>query len=792
MNYRFFTITSLTFLLINIQISAQSIWGKISNLENQSLPYANITLHKVDQPEILKGTMANEEGKFLIKDTAPGIYDLKISMIGYEQKLLKEIRVENPEKHLNLGIIFMKTTDYKLSEVLVKSNFGVTNMSPGRVTYNSSNLNSQRGGTGGDILKNMPSIFMGGSPNHNRDVRYRGLGNSYTQVLVNGRKVGISGNNRESVVDIIPAEKIDYIEIVSNPTSEYQSDGINGLINIITKKNSKYNLHGNISAGIDNNEGHSGDISLFNSINNLDLGIQATRLKRFIDKPKDVEKVNYKTDVFDGTQNQSELEKKYFENDILNANLKYRLSSRSYLVLEGTFGSQQEDKTKNLNSFSFEQDYSFKENKIENTEEDKYSRFNEYFVEAGHTFSDYSELKANFSYNPSTQNNNKSSAENKYDVNGNLISANPALKKEFENIKLHDAAGNLNYRFTLEGIGTIKTGYSFASINRDGAKTKNEYDYKISSWKISAAGLDNFNLEEQTHSLFVDAKINFLNFNINPGVRVEKTNINSKSVLDNFENSGNYFIVMPNINTIYNLDSTQYLTAAVGRRIRRPGFNDMNPFIDTNDPLKIKIGNPALKPEMAWIYEIGYMKNFKSFNAGVNIFYRDINDVIQKVISTNADGIFVERPQNFSSAYLAGIELITAIRITNWWQLNGAYSQFDSKVTDSSFDGDALKDQVKWTAKILTDFSFPYEIHLQIAGSYLGPKPSSLQYEDKIFSVDAGLTKAIEGFGQITLRVADLFDTLKKVKNNRAGLSTSREVENTTGRIVTLTTTWSF
>jgi outer membrane receptor for ferrienterochelin and colicin len=218
----------------------------------------------------------------------------------------------------------------------------------------------------------------------------------------------------------------------------------------------------------------------------------------------------------------------------------------------------------------------------------------------------------------------------------------------------------------------------------------------------------------------------------------------------------------------------------------------MNPFIDTNDPLKIKIGNPALKPEMAWIYEIGYMKNFKSFNAGVNIFYRDINDVIQKVISTNADGIFVERPQNFSSAYLAGIELITAIRITNWWQLNGAYSQFDSKVTDSSFDGDALKDQVKWTAKILTDFSFPYEIHLQIAGSYLGPKPSSLQYEDKIFSVDAGLTKAIEGFGQITLRVADLFDTLKKVKNNRAGLSTSREVENTTGRIVTLTTTWSF
>jgi hypothetical protein len=103
-----------------------------------------------------------------------------------------------------------------------------------------------------------------------------------------------------------------------------------------------------------------------------------------------------------------------------------------------------------------------------------------------------------------------------------------------------------------------------------------------------------------------------------------------------------------------------------------------------------------------------------------------------------------------------------------------------------------MKDQVKWTAKVLSDFRLPSEVNLQITGSYIGPKPSIFNYEEKIFFFDVGLTKKIKDFGEINLRVTDLFDTLKKIKNIRSGLSTSREIENTSGRIVTLTTTWNF
>lgn len=785
--------TTLLFMVFSVMVHGQTIiTGKILSEENEPMPNSNVVLYHSINNSFVKGSTTNEEGIFIISDVYPGEYRIVISYIGFETLEIQDIIIKNTDRKIDLANLFLKQKDFSLTDIVVKSNFGITTLSPGRITYSTSNLNSQKGGTGGDILKNMPSIFMGGSPNHNRDVRYRGLGNAYSQVLIDGKKSGISGNNRETVVDIIPAERIEYIEIVSNPTVDFQSDGINGLINIVTKKSKQPRFHGSISGGLDNNEGYNGDLSLYNSIENFDFGIQVSRLKRIIDKPKDVEKLNYKGNLFDGLQLQNEFEEKNFLNDWVKGNLTYHMSNKTHLSFESTFGNQKETKLKNLNTLAYKADNSFKENKGEKSDEVKNNKYNEYFAELNHSFDNYSELIMSFKYSPLIQLTEKSSQENKYNISGQLITSNPALKKENEEITTNDLVGQINYRFKLDGIGIIKTGYSYFLTDRNAEKQRLEFNYNTNSWNNRISGTDNFNISEKTHALYMDAKINTGNFNINPGLRIENSNINSESIVDKERNRSNYLLLLPVLNIIYNVDTTQYITFAFGRRIRRPGFNDMNPFIDLSDPLKIKYGNPALKPEIAWLYEIGYMKNFKDLNVGINLFYRDIKNVIQKVIEVNEEGLFVERPENFTSGYMAGLEFIAAIRVFDWWQLNGAYSNFDSKVMDSNFDGDVMKDQVKWTAKVLSDFRLPSEVNLQITGSYIGPKPSIFNYEEKIFFFDVGLTKKIKDFGEINLRVTDLFDTLKKIKNIRSGLSTSREIENTSGRIVTLTTTWNF
>jgi outer membrane receptor for ferrienterochelin and colicin len=129
----------------------------------------------------------------------------------------------------------------------------------------------------------MPSVAMGGSPNHNRDIRLRGLGSGYTQVLINGKNSGISGNNRETVLDQIPASAIDYIEIITNPSAEYQGDGINGIVNIVLKKgNANDTIKGSISFLADNADGYNGSLSLSQQKEKFEYYVGYDRLQKIL------------------------------------------------------------------------------------------------------------------------------------------------------------------------------------------------------------------------------------------------------------------------------------------------------------------------------------------------------------------------------------------------------------------------------------------------------------------------------------------------------------------------------
>ena len=178
--------TLLTFILSIVAIQAQNgiIKGFIISEQNKTLSNVNISILSST-----KGTISNENGEFEIKNIAPGNYTLLISFIGYENH---EVSVKvNPNETTVVPAIFLKENVNQLLEVVLSSKIGVTQVEPQKVIFSTKDLPSQNGGTAGDILKNMLSVAMGGSPNHNRDIRYRGLGNGYTTVLINGKQSGM-------------------------------------------------------------------------------------------------------------------------------------------------------------------------------------------------------------------------------------------------------------------------------------------------------------------------------------------------------------------------------------------------------------------------------------------------------------------------------------------------------------------------------------------------------------------------------------------------------------------------
>lgn len=758
--------------------SSSKINGTVTDKSSERLSFATVALYSADST-FLRGTVTNDEGQFSISTQGAASGYLIIKNVGYNDQTISI--PEQINATIDLGTVSLSHSTTRLSEVTISGNIGVTEIAPTKVVYSTSDLVSQRGGTAGDILKNMPSVTMGGAPGHNRDVRFRGLGNGYTKVLINGRSTGITGNNRETVLDQIPANAIERIEILSNPTAEYTSDGLNGIINIVLKQSADFGPHGSAGVFIDSENGYSGTFSGSMKAEKWDVYGNYDRLIRNLDKTKEVEKTNFKNGVVDTYQREGELEERVFTNDNAKVGARFRPTAKTSIGAEFLYGKQIEDKDKTKNTHILKADSTFKDAQKQIEKEYKDNYYTEYYSEVKHSFNNRSMISLSGQFTNSVQAKDKKASTTKLNAAGEPTAANPALQREDEVMEDNNYFVRADYVLPIRSA-LLKTGYSYNKLGRSIVKDIEKFDYATSTWVPTSSAPNDFDISEKTQSLYASYEIN-VSRKIKGifGTRAENTHLQSIGQDQAVTVNSNYWKVLPNVNFIVNFDSTQYMTLSFSERLRRPGFQDLNPFEDVSDPAKVKLGNPSLNPESAWAYEIGYLKNFSKFNAGVNVFYRDISNLIQKQLTevTNEEGnnIQYEQPVNLSSAYLAGVEFMVGAQPFKWWQLNVSYSQFDSEIRDKAFDGDAIKDQVKWVGKAISDFSLPYNIHLQAIVNYLGPKPGAQESEEKVFFTDMGIQKGIGKRGQLSLRLTDVFNSLDKHKHSVTDKSVSDEWE---------------
>jgi len=151
-----------------------------------------------------------------------------------------------------------------------------------------------------------------------------------------------------------------------------------------------------------------------------------------------------------------------------------------------------------------------------------------------------------------------------------------------------------------------------------------------------------------------------------------------------------------------------------------------------------------------------------------------------------------EQPENTGKAYVTGYELMTTLKAFDFWQFTASFSQFESEITSGIYQGDALNDQYKWSAKAITDFNLPYEFTVQISCNAVGPKISNMKEESTIVFADLGIEKRILTNGILSFRMTDIFSSLKKDKVERTDKSLTNETESTTGRIFLVALGWKF
>ena len=732
-----------TLLFVNIStILAQetvTVSGVILDQESKSpIPYATIALMGTDSKSMLTAVTSKEDGSFSLGTDSSNFY-IEVRFIGFEKKNIYDFTVEN--NRVELGDVLM-TGDNNLDEVEVRAERSTVEFKLDKRVFNVGTDISSTGMGALEVLNNVPSV----------NVDLEGVislrGSSGVQILING-KPSVLADEGSNALGSITADMIDRIEVITNPSANYQAEGSAGIINIVLKKQETKALNGSISinTGIPNN--HSVGLSLnqrtekFNLFAQLGVGYRTRPLET-----KTINQ-NYITNTIIQSLG-SELKHENFYNAILGTD--YYINELNIITLSGNFAYEIENEPSerifNIGSGSdaFENQY----NRIGTTSalNPKYQFDLQYAKEFKNNKDHTLLLSSTGNFFGKVQ---ESEFLNEL-VYGGILPENQRTESDFHQA---DYAFKLDYKNPIKKRVTIEAGGLY-EIN-DIANDYSIFDGDPESWTLNTGLSNNFEYDQKVLGLYGAGSFEGDKWGFKGGLRLENTTLQTLLTNTNETNTSDYTNLFPSAHLSYKVSKQYSFQAGYSKRITRPRMWDLNPFFNVNNSYSIRKGNPNLAPEYADSYELTSIIILKKLSLNTSLYFLHTTDVIERV-SYFIDDVNITTPENIGLRNQTGIEFNAKWSPAKWMSVSGDFNYgyfnrkgtFESQVFD--FEGD------KWSSKMTAKFKLKSDFDLEVAGNYQS-KYATVQGETSGFIyANFGLRKKLwKGKGVVNLSVQDIF-----------------------------------
>ncbi|MGE8423817.1 MAG: TonB-dependent receptor plug domain-containing protein, partial [Sphingobacterium siyangense] len=306
---------------------------------------ASVALLDAHSNVFVKGGQSVSQGFLLLSDIKPGKYNVRITYVGYETQTIDSIEVLG-SKSKDLGRIALKSTGNMLNEVVIEGRAPAMQIGIDRKTFNVGESLVSAGGTATDVLANVPTLQV------DQDGSVSLRGSSSVKILIDGRESALAGNDVTSLLQSLPANSIEKVEVITNPSSKYDAEGQTGIINIVLKKNIRTGLNGSINTSAGSYDNYMAGITLnyrdrkfnyfgsynFNKRNMLGSGKTDNRF------------------FGDSTRNYSESESSRKGNShTVKAGFDYNMSDRTSLSFSGNLSIRDNKRIEDLNYEFFKQ-----------------------------------------------------------------------------------------------------------------------------------------------------------------------------------------------------------------------------------------------------------------------------------------------------------------------------------------------------------------------------------------------------------------------------------------------------
>ncbi|MFM7020617.1 MAG: TonB-dependent receptor domain-containing protein [Aquirufa sp.] len=722
-----------------------SIRGKLVDKQT-SVEFANVLLYaQADTVKLLKHAVSDSLGQFNLAAPA-GSYYVKFQILGYEPKRI----AFQVKESVDLGTITLQEDNRLLASVEVVSQKElVQKTTQGFIIKAKDNL-TQAGGSATDLLKSVPTVVV----DADGAITVRGKG---PLILINGRTSGISST------DLIPASSVESVEIINNPSAQYDADSEGGIINIKLKKvtTGGTNAMASIGGGMGAKARGSSAFSINHQAGKWNIGLnydmkysertrQANTTRTSFDQP-----LNYLL-----TQGRQDNRTEQTQN--LKLNVDYAASDRDVFNLEliGNFEGQDNDETL-ISRFASKSGLFVSRNRRESFEVEK-AFVGEFALTYAHQFAMKGEKMVwNISSSIGKENQDTDIITQAQVESGNTT-GNPFLQRTYSYQKPTTTNVKFDYVKPISEKVKLETGYKgiFRSTNID-----YQNQTFVSGSYVKNPALSNiFDFHEQVNAAYVQLKSEpskSLKYDI--GLRAEHVNNAGTSVSNSsisFER--NYFNLFPTANVAYFLNTSDFLKFSYSRRINRPGLGALNPMIDITDSLNQHGGNPYLKPELVHAFEVGYNKEGEGWSLSSSAFYRLSNNIIRPFIEMKSNGVALTTPQNFGNGLTYGVEEILNFFPTKFWSVNTSMSLFNQKIDGTVVSSDVANEVFSWYGKMIHNFTLSKTTKLQVIGAYNSPTAMPQGTRMSVYNIDLGFqTKVLKGKGGLGIVISDIFNMQK-------------------------------
>lgn len=505
--------------------------------------------------------------------------------------------------------------------------------------------------TVGDVLRRFPGMTFTGPAGVSKDVRMRGLDKGYTQFLINGEPVPGATQDRQIQVDRLPADTIERIEIIRNPSAEYDASGIGGTINIVLKNRADDMTRLRAAYG------HNGDMKVGDVVaqwsrrlEDVDLIVALSHTVGAEDVVEDKEKYNASGVVTEREHKPKPVEK---SETLLAPRLTWRLGN-DRLILDPFVSLGTEDKVESSETRNGTTGVLTKSSRKSEDKDDVLGRLSARYEgqrDWGHWYGKLGVQQARIDKDAYTVEKNASGVVNK-------------RTQEKETVDEQQAYAGGGLSIPLGGTHQLKTGIEFRQTDYNKDKKAAEATNATNPLTPKAAGAnDIYDIVEHKSVVYLQDEWRMAeNHWLTPGLRLERIDREATDrtgfTRDSTDTASN-----PSLHYRWAYNKDTNLRASVAQTLRLPKFDAVNPLVTLKEPGNSatdpdKGGNADLKPEVATGFELG-VEHFLKGNrgaVGLNFYNREVDDYIQK--QTRLEGSrWVERPYNVGEARFWGAEL---------------------------------------------------------------------------------------------------------------------------------------